>query len=99
MSPFVIGIAVFFLAAGACLALYLAISPQSRAVDERFADLPVKMRASQGALDGDLQDDNLLRMLFRWASKRVPPPNLDTPTGEKLQQTPAQARSLQSTTT
>jgi tight adherence protein C len=54
------------------------------------------MRASQGALAGDLQDDNLLRMLFRWASKRVPPPNLDTPTGEKLQQTLAQAGFLKS---
>jgi tight adherence protein C len=76
--------------------LYLAISPQSRAVDERFADLAVRMRASQGALAGDLQDNNLLRMLFRWASKRVPPPNLDTPTGEKLQQTLAQAGFLKS---
>jgi tight adherence protein C len=76
--------------------LYLAISPQSRAVDERFADLAVRMRASQGALAGDLQDDNVLRMLFRWASKRVPPPNMDTPTGEKLQQTLAQAGFLKS---
>ena len=64
-----IGVAVFFLAAGACVALYLALSPQNRAVDERFADLAVQMRASQGALDGDDQDDNLLRMLFRWAAK------------------------------
>jgi tight adherence protein C len=96
MSPFFIGIAVFFLAAGACVALYLAISPQSRAVDERFADLAVKMRASQGALDGDLQDDTLLRMLFRWAAKRVPPPNLDSPTGEKLQQTLMQAGFIKS---
>jgi len=78
------------------VALYLAISPQSRAVDERFADLAVRMRASQGALAGDLQDDNVLRMLFRWASKRVPPPNMDTPTGEKLQQTLAQAGFLKS---
>ncbi len=91
-----VGIAVFVLAGAACVALYLAISPQSRAVDERFADLAIKMRASQGALEGDLQDDNLLRMLFRWASKRVPPPNLDTPTGEKLQQTLAQAGFLKS---
>jgi len=91
-----VGIAVFLLAGAACAALYLAISPQSRAVDERFADLAVKMRASQGALEGDLQDDNLLRMLFRWASKRIPPPNLDTPTGEKLQQTLAQAGFLKS---
>src|SRR6202046_432097 len=97
MSPFFIGIAVFFLAAGACVALYLAISPQSRAVDERFADLAVKMRASQGALDGDLQDDTMLRMLFRWAAKRVPPPNLDSPTGEKLQQTLLKAGFIKST--
>src|SRR5271163_2483312 len=96
MSPFAIGIVVFFLAAGACFALYLAISPQSRAVDERFADLAVKMRASQGALAGDNQDDNLLDMVFRWAAKRVPPPNMDTPTGEKLQQTLQQAGYLKS---
>jgi tight adherence protein C len=91
-----ISIAVFFLAAAAGVALYLAISPQNRAVDERFADLAVKMRAAQGALEGDHQDDNLLRMLFRWAAKRVPPPNMDTPTGEKLQQTLAQAGFLKS---
>ena len=97
MSPFIIGLAVFFLAGAACVALYLAISPRSRVVDERFADLAVQMRASQGALAGDLQDDNLLRMLFRWAAKRVPPPNLDTPSGEKLQQTLAQAGYLKST--
>ncbi|MGH7924228.1 MAG: type II secretion system F family protein [Candidatus Binatus sp.] len=91
-----IGIVVFFLAGAACLALYLAISPQSRAMDDRFADLAVKMRASQGALAGENQDDTVLRMLFRWAAKRVPPPNLETPTGEKLQQTLAQAGFLKS---
>ncbi len=96
MSPFIVGIAVFLLAGAACVALYLAFSPQNRAVDERFADLAVRMRASQGAFEGDLQDDNLLRMLFRWASKRVPPPNMDTPSGEKLQQTLAQAGFLKS---
>jgi tight adherence protein C len=96
MSPFLVGIAVFLLAGAACVALYLAISPQNRAVDERFADLAVRMRASQGALSGDLQDDNVLRMLFRWASKRVPPPKMDTPAGEKLQQTLAQAGFLKS---
>ena len=97
MSPFIVGTAVFLLAGVACGALYLAVSPQNRAVDERFADLAVRMRASQGALEGEVQDDNLLRMLFRWASNRIPPPNLDTPTGEKLQQTLAQAGFLKST--
>jgi tight adherence protein C len=96
MSPFIIGMVVFFLAAGACVALYLAITPPNRAVDERFADLAVKMRAAQGAL-GEDTDENVLDMLFRWASKRVPPPNLDTPTGEKLQQTLHQAGFLKST--
>ena len=96
MSPFIVGMAVFFLAAAACVALYLAITPPNRAVDERFADLAVKMRASQGALTDDT-DDNVLRMLFRWAAKRVPPPNLDTPTGEKLQQTLHQAGFMKST--
>jgi tight adherence protein C len=96
MSPFAIGIIVFLLSAGACLALFMAISPQSRAVDERFADLAVKVRATQGALEGDNQDDNVLRMLFRWASKRVPAPDLDSPSGEKLQQTLAQAGFLKS---
>ncbi len=96
MSPLLVGVAVFFLAGAACVALYLAITPQNRAVEERFADLAVKMRASQGALAGDRQDDNLLRMLFRWAAKRIPPPNLDSPKGEKLQQTLAQAGYLKS---
>jgi tight adherence protein C len=91
-----IGVVVFLLAGAACVALYLALSPQSRAVEDRFADLAVKMRASQGALEGDNQDDSVLRMLFRWAAKRVPPPNMDTPTGEKLQQTLAQAGFLKS---
>ena len=91
-----VGIVVFFLAGAACVALYMAITPQSRAMDERFADLAVQMRASQGALAGDSQDDNLLRMVFRWAAKRVPPPNMDTPTGEKLQQTLMQAGYLKS---
>jgi len=96
MSPFIVGIGVFFLAGAACVALYFAISPQSRAVEDRFADLAVKMRASQGALEGDNQDEGVLRMVFRWAAKRVPPPNLDTPTGEKLQQTLQQAGFLKS---
>jgi len=96
MSSFMVGITVFFLAAGACVALYMAISPQSRTVDERFADLAVKMRVSQGALEGDNQDDNVLRMLFKWAAKRVPAPDLDSPTGEKLKETLAQAGYLKS---
>src|SRR5579863_136955 len=90
MSSFVVGMAVFVLAGAAGALLYFAISPRSRVVDERFADLAVKVRVAQG-LEGELEDQNLGRMLFRWASKRVPAPDLDSPSGEKLQQTLAQA--------
>jgi tight adherence protein C len=92
MSPFLVAMAFFFLVGAAAVALYLAFAGNHRAVDERFADLAVKMRVSQGALEGDGPiDENMLRMLFRWASKRVPAPDLSTPQGEKLQQTLAQA--------
>jgi|SRR5208282_663507 len=96
MSPFSVSVAVFFLAGAACVALFLAVTPQNRAADERFEDLAIKMRASQGALAGNFQDDTLLRMLFRWTAKRIPPPNLDGPNGERLQQTLAQAGFLKS---
>jgi tight adherence protein C len=97
MSPFMVGMAVFFLAGAAGLALYLALAPGNRMLDERFADLAIKMRVSQGGLEGEGADgENLLRMLFRWAAKRVPPPDLNSPTGEKLQQTLAQAGYLKS---
>ena len=97
MSPVMVGISVFFLAGAAAIALYIAFAPNTRAIDESFADIAVKMRISMGALDGgDITDDNLLRMMFRWAAKRVPPPDTDSPTGEKLQQTLAQAGFLKS---
>lgn len=92
-----VGMAVFFLAGAAALALYLALAPGNRMLDERFADLAVKMRVSQGGLEDGAEDENLLRMLFRWAAKRVPPPDMNSPTGEKLQQTLAQAGYLKST--
>jgi len=95
MSSFVVGIAVFVLAGAAGGLLYFAIAPRSRVVEERFADLAVKVRVAQG-LDGELEDQNLGRMLFRWASKRIPAPDLDSPSGEKLQQTLAQAGYLKS---
>jgi tight adherence protein C len=97
MSPFLIAIAFFCLVGAAAFSLYLAFVGSNRSVDERFADLAIKMRVSQGALEGEGPlDENLLRMIFRWASKRVPAPDLDTPQGEKLQQTLAQAGFIKS---
>jgi tight adherence protein C len=97
MSPFLIAVAFFFLVAAAGFGLYLAVFGSNRVVEERFADLAVKIRMSQGALDGEAEvDESLSRMLFKWASRHIPPPKLDTPQGEKLIQTLAQAGYLKS---
>lgn len=97
MSSLLIAVACFFLIGAAGFSLMLAFGRGTRAVDERFADLAIKMRVAQGALEGDGPiDENVLRMIFRWASNRVPAPDLDTPQGEKLQQTLVQAGFIKS---
>jgi tight adherence protein C len=97
MSSLLISLAFFFLVGAAAVALYVAVFGTHRVVEERFADLAVKMRVSQGAFEGEgMYDETLLRMLFRWAAKKIPPPNLETPQGEKLVQTLAQAGYLKS---
>ncbi len=97
MSPFLISLSFFFLIGAGAIALYLAVFGGSRAVEERFADIALKMRVAQGALEDGAVDEGLGRMIFRWASKRVPPPNLETPQGEKLAQTLVQAGFIKST--
>jgi tight adherence protein C len=96
-SPFAISIAIFLLIGAAAVALVMAFSGGGRVVEERFADLAVKMRVSQGVSEEDFGDPNLMRALFKWASKRVPPPDLESPEGERLAQTLQQAGYLRST--
>ncbi len=92
MSALFISIAFFFLIGAGAVALYVGVFASHRAVDDRFADLAVKMRVTQGSLDdASAYDPNLLRMIFKWAAKKVPAPDLDTPQGEKLAHTLAQA--------
>jgi tight adherence protein C len=92
MGTLLIAVAAFLLIGAAAFALYLAFYGSHRVVEERFADIAVKMRAAQGGLEGDAMDDEgFARMLLRWAAKRVPPPDLETPQGEKLAQTLQQA--------
>src|ERR1700687_5838492 len=91
-STLLISLFVFSMLGVGGLAIYVALYGSHRVLEERFADLAIKMRASQGAFDDDRpQDEGLGRMLFRWASARVPAPNLDTPSGEKLSDTLVQA--------
>lgn len=96
MTPFFITIMFFFLVGAACMGVYMAMFSNHRALEERLADLALKMRISQGAFDDDAQDETLGRMIFRWAAKRIPPPKMDTPQGEKLAQTLAQAGFIKS---
>ncbi|HUY29130.1 MAG TPA: type II secretion system F family protein [Candidatus Binataceae bacterium] len=99
MSALLVSFAFFCLLAAAAVAIYVGVFAGHRAVDDRFADLAVKMRVTQGTQENEGEyDPNLLRMIFRWASKKVPAPNLDTPQGEKLAQTLAQAGFLKSAT-
>ncbi|HSR57688.1 MAG TPA: hypothetical protein VLL57_05835, partial [Candidatus Binataceae bacterium] len=96
MTPFFITIMFFFLVGAACMGVYMAMFSNHRALEERLADLALKMRISQGAFDDEAQDETLGRMIFRWAAKRIPPPKMDTPQGEKLAQTLAQAGFIKS---
>lgn len=91
-SAILVTLAVFCLLGAAAYSLYYALYGSHRALEERFADLAVKIRASQGIFDNDAEpDDTFSRTLFRWAAAHVPAPRSDTPSGEKLQQTLVQA--------
>src|ERR1700726_1824695 len=91
-SSLLISLFVFSLIGAGGIAVYVALYGSHRVLEERFADLAVKIRAAQGVFDDDKpQDESFSRLLFKWASARVPAPNLDTPSGEKLAETLQQA--------
>lgn len=91
-SAILVTLSVFCLLGAGAYALYYALYGSHRVLEERFADLAVKIRASQGVFDEDAEhDDTFGRMLFKWAASRIPAPRTDTPSGEKLQQTLSQA--------
>jgi len=97
-STFFVSLFVFCLLGVGGLALYYGLYGSHRVLEERFNDLAVRIRASQGVFDDDDQDENFGRVLFKWASAHVPAPDVDTPKGEKLQQTLLQAGFLGSAT-
>jgi tight adherence protein C len=98
MTSLFVSVSVFCLIGAAAVAVYVGLYGSHRVLEERFADLAVKIRASQGVFDDDGPDDNFGRVLFKWAAARVPPPDMESPTGEKLQQTLLQAGYLGSST-
>jgi len=92
MTSFYISLCVFFIIGVAGYALYLGLYGSHRALEERFADLAIKIRASQGVFDDeDEVDANFGRALFRWAAARVPAPDAESPSTEKIQHALVQA--------
>ena len=91
-SSLLISLFVFSLIGVGGVAIYVALYGSHRVVEERFNDLAVRIRASQGTLDDDApQDESVSRLLFKWAEARIPAPDPNTPSGEKLSETLQQA--------
>ena len=86
----------FCLLSAAGFAVYLAMFAKNRVIEERFTDLAFKMRIAQGGLEDDAQQATISTLVFRWATRRIPPPDLNSPKGEKLVQTLAQAGFIKS---
>jgi tight adherence protein C len=86
----------FCLLSAAGFGVYLAMFAKNRVIEERFTDLAFKMRIAQGGLEDESQQSTISTLVFKWASRRIPPPDLNTPKGEKLAQTLAQAGFIKS---
>ena len=96
MSSMLVSIMFFCLLSAAGFGVYLAAFAKNRVLEDRFTDLAFKMRIAQGGLDDESQQATISTLVFKWASKRIPPPDLSTPKGEKLAQTLAQAGFIKS---
>jgi tight adherence protein C len=96
MSSLFISLMFFCLLTAAGFGVYLAMFAKNRVIEERFTDLAFKMRIAQGGLEDEAQQATISALVFKWASRRIPPPDLTTPKGEKLVQTLAQAGFIKS---
>lgn len=98
MTPLLVSLIVLCMAGVGVTALYYALYGSHRALEERFADLALKVRASQGVFEDDEEEiHGFSRLFLQWAAKHVPVPKPDTPEGEKLARTLVQAGYLKST--
>jgi tight adherence protein C len=98
MTPLLVSLIVLCMAVAGATAIYHALYGSHRALEERFNDLALKVRASQGVFE-DTEEDihGFSRLFLQWAAKRVPVPQPDSPEGEKLARTLIQAGYLKST--
>ena len=78
---------VFFLFGAICVAIYAAIYGINRPFDERITEIGVKMRVAYGnPANLDMESDSFARSLFRWITKHLPEPAMNSPEREKLAQ-------------
>ena len=90
MNPLFVTIAFGCLMAAAAVALYIAVFGTRRALEDRMADMAIKMRLAQGPLDAD-EDEGFTRQVLAWAIRNLPKAKTDTPKAEKTVQVLVQA--------
>ncbi len=79
---------VFLLFGAVSVAIYAAIYGINRPFDDRIAEMGVKMRVAYGNPENlDRDSDSFANALFRWITKHLPEPAINTPEREKLSQT------------
>jgi tight adherence protein C len=90
--------AVFFCLMGVvAVGIYAALYGSRRVLDERFADLAVRLRMEhRGYGNGALESEGVARPLLDWILRRVPAPSPESPKGEKISQTLVQAGFIRS---
>jgi tight adherence protein C len=91
MNPILVTVTFACLMAAAAVGLYAAFFGGQRAIQERLADLAVKVRLAQGNVSDYEQDESFGRVLLQWAVRHLPAPKTDTPKGEKVTQLLIQA--------
>jgi tight adherence protein C len=92
MSAIYASLIVFVLFSAVSFAIYVAIYGINRPYEDRIADIGVKMRVAYGnPANVDMDSDSFANALFRWVSKHLPEPEMDSPQIEKLSLTLARA--------
>ncbi len=98
MSSLLVSLVVLCMADVIGTAIYHCLYGSHRALEEGFADLALKIRASQGVFqDNEEELRGFSRIFLQWAAKHVPVPKPGTPEGEELARTLIEAGYLKST--
>ena len=92
MNPMLISFIFLCLMGVVAVGVYAAMYGSHRVLDERFADLAVRLRLEHGGANREeAESEGFARSAFDWVMRRVPAPNADSPKGEKLSQALVQA--------